>query len=270
MKSKRLGVVSDLHAGHRVGLTPQGGHWRGAGIENGKYQPLRRECWNWYKTTIKRIEDDMPCSAIAVVGDCCDGKGSRSGGTELLVSDPREQAKMATEALLAWKCDRFFIVRGTPFHAGMEFDWENMVVDGLRLAGREASIDDHAWLDINGCVFDIKHHVRNSSAGEKTRYTAVAGAREWNKQWHLRGNQQPLADVVLRGHVHSYKGAVDATGAAFSLPALQAAGSKFGAKLCESTVDYGMMHFDIDKYGEFSYKAHLLVARAQKVRSIKV
>ena len=63
--------------------------------------------------------------------------------------------------------------------------------------------------------------------------------------WNDHDQGQPLADVVLRGHVHYHEFTGNSQGLAITCPSLQGWGSKFGQRQCEGIVDTGLLWFDI-------------------------
>ena len=78
---RRLVIESDYHCGHWAGLTPP--DWYQSG-KKGKHQ---KELWEFRKSVLKDIGR---IDFLIVNGDCIDGKGARSGGSELSTSDRAE------------------------------------------------------------------------------------------------------------------------------------------------------------------------------------
>jgi hypothetical protein len=218
------------------------------------------------------LQEFAPYDVILWTGDMIDGDAKRSGGTELIVTDRLEQAKMAVDL-----CNHFvsrsgrskvlqYGVYGTGYHTGTAEEYESVVAEK---AGWE-EIGAHTWVDINGCVFDIKHKVSGSST-PVGRATGILGQALWNELWAARG-LQPKAKVLLRGHAHYYLGVDSDTCAAFICPALQGQGTKYGSKECSGLVHFGMMFFDVDQkgnvvnWGKSIDRIELQVAKATKVR----
>lgn len=259
---KHVLVVSDLHCGHSVGLTPPG-RWQGEDYE------IQREVWEFYE---REVNAHGPYDACFDLGDNIDGRGSKSGGTELITNDLLDQTDIATQCLLAIPTDKFYMVYGTPYHVSVEgTDMERQIADNLKLHGKEVTISGHEWIDVSGCVFDIKHKV-GSSGTPYGRHTAISKARIWNDMWSLR-NMAPKADVFLRGHVHYH---VDCGGVrngrpwrAMTLPALQGPGSKFGVRQCEGEVNFGFVVFHVSPEGRFTWDVHEFQPKAgQPVASV--
>ena len=270
--TKRIAFVGDIHAGHRAGLTPPdwqlrpetGGHtWQ-------KFAKVQQETWNRYREIVKVLS---PVDCLVVNGDCIDGRGERSGGTELITGDRNEQAAIAFECINFWKAPVVVMTRGTAYHTGDKEDFEDQIAGQLADTGAKVKIGDHEWIDINGFVFDVKHHISSSSV-PYGRITAMAKDEVWNAIWHEAG-LQPRADFVIRSHVHTCCGGYRYVGGKkrefMTLPALQAMGTRFGARRCSGTVDWGVVAFDINKRGEITcrrehvYSIESSVAKAFRV-----
>jgi hypothetical protein len=218
-------LISDLHCGHKSGLTPP--KWQNT--------VQQEEVWEWYSKRVKQLKPDV----VFVLGDCMDGKGKRSGGTELIEQTWLGQIDMAAECIKEIECDNVHMVYGTPYHTGDDEDYEAMLASNIK-----ATIKSHAWPRIHGITFDLKHKVGGSSIPHG-RSSALKKSKMWNAMWADRKDGQPKADVLVRGHVHYH----DFTGTnrylAMTMPALQGWGSKYGERQCEGEVDTGLVWFDI-------------------------
>jgi len=251
-KTQRWIVVSDLHCGQYAGLTPPA--WqKGSGPLAESTLKLRKECWKWYRSMLRRYKG---VDGLFVLGDCIDGNGYRNSGVELLTTDRLEQADMATFALQQWEAPSILMVNGTCSHTGQSEQYENIVADKLG-----ADISAHEWATINGVTFDLKHSI-GGSAIPHGRHTAIAKDRLWNKMWS-DNELQPDADVYLRGHVHYHSYCGGPGWLAMTLPPLQAAATRFGALKCSGLVDYGITVFDINADGSYSW--HTEIAQLQQV-----
>ena len=257
MKKKRLLVLADLHCGHMVGLTPP--HWhisRGRSEETNLPTHIantQRVMWNTYVAEVRKLGK---VDFLIVNGDAVDGKGTKSGGTELITSDMDEQSHMAIQCINQVDTSVIRMSYGTPYHTGLTEDWENHVAGAL-----DAKIGSHDWLDIFGVIFDYKHFIGASSIPHG-RHTAIARARMWNVLWDER-DEQPKANVLVRSHVHYYIGASADGWEGVTTPSLQAAGTKFGARRCEGTVDLGFIYYDIWEDGSWT-RNHVKFARAAR------
>jgi hypothetical protein len=254
---KRIVIAADFHCGHVVGLTPP--KYQVASGSLAKFGPMQKAVWQYYVDTLKKLQ---PIHLLIFNGDAIDGKGERSGGTELIESDRTEQVKMAIQCIDAAKAKHKAIVAGTPYHTGVTEDFERDVADGVN-----AKFGSHEWPEVNGVIFDCKHFI-GSSVIPHGRYTSLARDQLWNQLWSIDG-QQPLANIVIRSHVHYFKYEGDADVLCMTTPALQGYGSKFGARRCSGRVDIGLVSFDIDEKGGYSWRPHIMRSELQKARVLK-
>ena len=261
---KRVVVISDLHCGHIVGLTPPG--WlvgNGDEVTNDKtkskkFEIVRRQCWDFYSKTLKALQ---PIDILIVNGDCIDGRGVRSGGTEELEINRDRQCNMAIECIREANAKEIRMIYGTPYHVGDTEDWENIIADRLGV-----KIGSHEWFNVNGLIIDCKHHLGSSSVPQG-RYAALAREILWNDEWSIQ-HEQPLADILIRSHTH-YSNYIGSRGRlAIITPALQGMGSKFGARICSGTVDFGLIHFDINDKGEYSWAYHIAKLSSQAAKPV--
>jgi len=234
---KRVVVVSDLHCGHRAGLTPPD-HW----VKGSAYFEQQRKTWAFYEDGIKSLGkiDIMVCN-----GDAIDGKGQKSGGNEQIETNRSKQVDIAVECLKVAKPDEYRFTYGTPYHVGIEEDWEREIA--LRL---KSEIRGHDFFEVNGKKFDVKHKI-GSSTIPHGRYTPIAKEKLWNTIWADRGGQVK-ADITIRSHVHYYLTSSNANWLGVVTPALQGFGSIYGVRQCSGTVDYGFIWFDIYSDGSQS------------------
>lgn len=251
-KYKRLVVISDLHCGAFTGLTHPG-------FDSDKYLSKhynlynkRRALWDWYVETIESLK---PIDVLLVNGDCVDGKGPRSGGTELLTTDRDEQVEMAVQAIRYAKAKTIVMSYGTPYHVGTDEDWEDAIARELQAQkiGGEDSVSINNW------IVNYRHHIGGSSIPHG-RHTAVAKEALWNTLWSLR-EEYPLADLIIRSHVHYFGYAGSYNQLYLTTPALSTYGSKFGARKMSGTVDIGMLEFlfpDKEKGEPYKWTPYIL------------
>lgn len=243
-KPKRVVVISDLHSGHEVGLTPPpfNPHYKtGAAAE---LSALRAKLWDLYSDWIKELQ---PIDALIVNGDCIEGKGPKSGATELLTADREKQCEMAACAIMATKARNVYMTYGTPYHVGHEEDWEKGIADevGARKIG------GHDYLDVNGLVLDYKHFIAGSTIPHG-RHTAAARERLWSVLWAEHG-EYPQANILIRSHVHYFSYAGGGNWLSVITPALCGLGGKYGPRQMTGTVDFGLIYFDVGPKGEWSW-----------------
>jgi hypothetical protein len=181
-----------------------------------------------------------------------DGRGEKSGSTELLVTDRLKQAMMAAEAIKSFNVPKIYMSYGTGYHTGTLEDIEDIIAD--KVSAVKIGGEDN--LEVNGAVINYRHHV-SRSAVPHGRHTAIARERLWNVLWAERG-EYPLANIIIRSHVHYHKYAGGAGWVAMTTPALQNYGSKYGARVVSGTVDIGFVVLNIWNKGEWAWEAPIL------------
>ena len=263
---KRVAILSDFHCGHVVGLTPPS-WWLpekdddDSKTKRQKYAVVQRALWSFYSDNIKK---HGPYDVMFLNGDAIDGDGKRSGGTEQVTTDREEQAEMAVKAarVAISAKTRVVMTYGTAYHTGDGEDFENIVATDLK-----AKIGSHEWVDVEGVVFDLKHHC-GASAIPHGRHTAPAKERLWNVLWN-EAEMAPKADVIVRSHVHYFGHCGGPDWLALTTPALQGMGSKFGSRRCNGIVDFGFLVFECNK-GSYTWKPVIAKIKAQVAQVIKL
>lgn len=254
---KRIVVLADMHCGHRVGLTapefqlPIDTRW---GF-------IQYQLWNSYEGMINRLK---PIDYVFVNGDSIDGKGNRSGGTELLTSDRKQQARIAARAILYCEAEKVIMSHGTPYHVGQEEDWEEDVAEKVNAV----DLGSHTWPKVNGIVFDLKHHIAGSSV-PYGKGTQIGKDRLWNLLW-AEHEEQPKAQILIRSHVHSFFFCGEDHWLGIVTPALQGLGSKFGSRKCVQHVDFGLVYFDIEEDGTYSWGWDIAKVSSQRATTLEL
>lgn len=251
MGKKRIVLVGDAHAGHRVGIcSPK---YQSA-ITGQAYHRIQVELWDHYQKTIESLK---PIDILVHNGDAIDGDGGRSGGSELLTTDVNKQIEMAYEALAIAEAGSYCLSYGTPYHTGVTFDAEKILADKLG-----AVIKSHLWLNVNGVVFDIKHKIGGSGIPHG-KGTPISKEWLWNHIWAAH-EEQPKADILIRSHVHNFFACMGADWLGMTLPALQGQGSKYGARQCSGEVHFGLVWFDVYDNGDYTWNKSILRAASQR------
>lgn len=247
---KRVLVVSDLHCGHRSGLTPPSWQYtEGDDEKRNQYLKQQKILWDFF---LESVEVLKPIDIVIANGDLIDGRGEKSGGTELIEPDRKQQAEMAATCLRKTEASKYYLTFGTSYHGGKQEDFEEITADLLGAEG----IDGHIWVDVNGLVFDCKHKVGSSSIPHG-RFTALAKEQLWNELWSAE-NGQTRADVIIRSHVH-YHVSASAPGKLMVItPALQGFGSKYGVRQCSGVVNIGVTYFDIEDKEHYTWGTKIL------------
>jgi len=262
-KPKRMVVISDLHCGHKFGLTPPG-WWSREDAVNSKIVSrageFQRALWEFYS---KAVEKYKPVDLLIINGDAIDGKGERSGSVELITTDRHEQVRMAKVAIELFGASKVRIIYGTRYHTGTSEDFESVLADSIDC--EDVEVQGHGFFEINGCVIDIKHKV-SSSTIPHGRMTALARARLWNVVWNSEHEKQPKANLIIRSHVHYHNFCGSDSWMGLTTPAL-CYNSSYGVRECEGLVDVGFVVFNFDKDGEYDWNTVNAEFDALKVRS---
>jgi len=223
-----------------------------------KHIRIQQALWREYKAM---------CAAVGFVdvlivnGDCIDGRSDNTGGTETITADRDEQCEMACDCIRRINYDKLIMTYGTGYHASASGeDFENQIAAELKAD----KIGSQEWVSVNGCVFHCKHHIASTSIPHGVA-TAVLRDRLWNALWSIR-DEQPLGDVIVRSHVHSYIYIKTSDYEAVTTPALQGMGSKFGSRRCSGTVDFGMIGWDVKSKYERPYFQHIVKISEQRAK----
>jgi len=270
MPSKTVMVISDLHCGHLVGLCPPSRHAtlaKSASQSQKKLEKIRQELWRIFALEVKKVG---PVDRLFVLGDTVDGSQRRTNGSELIpgCNDMQDQCDMAAECIKFIKAPQVYMVHGTPYHAGQDEDWERYVCRLVQESKytEKAIIRDHAFVDINGCMFSLRHKIGGGMP--HTRGTQLAKQKMANLLWSEIG-MQPKADIFLRGHVHAPFSVGDDEYISISCPGLQGVGSKFGARQCDFPVKWGFTVFNINEEGGYSWR-FVTPKEANKLQKVEV
>jgi len=270
---KRVLIISDLHCGHDLGLTPPDWHYSTAKKSIDDSLTLKRknvlaakrkELWKYYAGWIKALS---PIDVCIANGDLVDGRGERAGSIEQFVLDREEQVEMAVKVLKYINAREYFLTYGTAYHVGATEDWERMVCNEMT---RPAQIESHPQIDVEGHIFDVKHDISGSQIPHG-RHTASARERMWNVFWAEDEGVMAKADYLIRSHVHYYSFCGSRDWFACTTPGLQGLGSRYGTRKCSGIVHFGLLWFDIPKKirgkkqgGVVWPEAHILKGRANR------
>lgn len=230
----RVVVIADLHCGHRVGLTPPA--WQ-SDAPGGKYLLIQQQLWDVYASYIDAVK---PIDYLFLNGDSIDGKGERSGGTELITTDRTKQINMAYDCVMYAGCKNIVSTIGTPYHVGEAEDWEVLLGEELGTIATKS----HEWPRIDGITFDLKHQSSGSSQIPHGRATPLGREKLWNMIW-AEYDAQPRSDIIIRSHVHFAVSFTEPHWIGMFTPALQGAGTKYGARRCSGLVHFGITVIDL-------------------------
>jgi hypothetical protein len=266
--------MGDLHCGHRAGITPPG---FGIEMPKRKYDPkgyamtkLGRATYDWFEAEVKAVMKERKIDVCVANGDTIDGRGERSGSTELSATDRFVQCRMAKNVIMLTKAPNIVLTYGTAYHTGDKEDYEDFlrdIIEGEKSV-KNLALADQVWLKVNGIILDIRHHCGSSSV-PYGRITPIYKQKLWNKIWNSRFEQQPDADIIIRSHTHFHTFGGDITCLCMSMPALQAPLTKFGGRRCDGVVDIGFVVFDIDSDGSYTWTPHIAMLPEYKAKVVE-
>jgi hypothetical protein len=225
-------AMSDLHCGHWSGVTPPGWQQRSAHPARAAWQ---EHAWASYLALAQRI--GRP-DVLLVVGDAVSLTDPQWGAGEQVEGDPLQCRTMAVQAIQEWRARTVVIVRGTARHVtGAGIDLEDLIAEAF-----DVQAHDHAFCEVNGHIIDAKHHV-----GRTQTNAAMLAEYRANREWYEDG-VQPLAQTIVRGHIH-YGTLTQPSGwTGLTLPGLQGP-TTYGARRCRWPVHWGLAWATIDTGG---------------------
>src|SRR3989304_7748253 len=146
---KRIVVISDLHSGHILGLTPPA--WDADSPDRRaeylkKAFKQRRHIWDFYSATLK---DLRPIHALIVNGDAIDGSGERQAGREMLVVDKNDQCEVAAECIKEARAKNVLLTYGTGAHTGKDVDFGKNIAKFVEAAKGEG-VGGLLWHEVLG------------------------------------------------------------------------------------------------------------------------
>ena len=252
---KNVVILSDGHAGHMFGLTSPEFQLQPSECSLSRFHEKAYEwqthTWSWFSAAIAQLRAEYgPIHRLVLNGDAIEGKGYRSGATELLTADRNAQVNIAKTIVQFCDPEAVTVVRGTPSHTGEEEDWEDVLAEKL---GTQA--EDHAWLTYGSTTFDIKHHIGSSSVPGAVP-PSLTREGVWNLLWAEK-QLQPRSNVIIRSHAHKHFYVGDEDTLAIITPALQG-WTKYGAKRMSKTITYGFLSFHLFENGDYTWNRHIL------------
>lgn len=260
-KFKRVGVFSDTHCGHIAGLTPPTYQLNLQHPRFSNFAKFQNEIWKWFNNEIEKLK---PFDVALWNGDLIDGKGIKSGGTELITPDRNIQANMASEIISLVGANKNVITYGTAYHTGQNEDFEEVVANEIDAEAIKSELN----FDINGVILNAKHHISNSTSpyGHGTPLLKD----QLFQMLRAEQEEQTKADIVIRSHIHNYIRIDNRNGTALITPALQGSMTKYGTRRCVQLVDFGFIYIDIYSGREYYIYPRIMKPRSQVNELIKL
>lgn len=256
---KRIVILADTHSGHQLGLTPPE-------YQGGLFEGVQREFWDWFEGEARKVKEEGPVDLLVLNGDALEGRGPKSGSRELLSVDRAVQIEMASEIIGLFEAERVILIGGTPYHIGITEDWEQVLAWSCGYEFYYAR-----QLDIEGVIFDFKHHSGNSSIPHG-RGTPLLKNKVWTDLMAVRDreiNGSKYPNCTVRSHTHFYLAIEDRDSCIISTPCLQL-GSRYGETLCQGQVDVGFLSFTVRGKRDFPFTCHLLELNPTATPPVKI
>ena len=241
-KPLRVLTIGDFHCGHEVGLTPP--EWNPALGTDDSMHIYRATMWDYFAGAVNALR---PIDILIANGDLIDGRGEKSGSIELITSDRLVQAKIARDIIKFVDAPAVYITRGTDYHVGAFESFEDVIAEAVNVR----RIGDVMNIEINGVVFNVRHHVGGSQT-PLGRATPALREMVWNELWSIRQNF-PSADVILRSHVHYTIAVQTPTMLAMTLPGLQGYGTRYGERRLSGEIHNGITMFTVGVDGKYTW-----------------
>lgn len=264
-KDYRLVVLSDMHCGHCVGLTPpqfQGKFINEDVVKHNKYVKIQKSMWDFFSKEITTLNKEKRIDILVSNGDAINGQNTKNSGVEEITTDRLKQVAIAKSVIDFVDSKSNIIVSGTDFHVGNSENFEQILAEQL-----DCKFENHTWLDISKQVFDIKHHCASSGVPQG-RYNPIAKEAVWASLWSETNLIPNPVKFLVRSHVHYFSLIQNSRMTALTTPALQGFGSRYGATRCSGLVDIGFISFDILKNGQTIMTKHFANMLEQKTKPI--
>lgn len=231
---KRGLVISDLHCGHLLGLTPP--RWQ--------TEDVQRDLWKWY---VDKVQANGPYDFMICNGDAVDGIG-RKETHEHGTTDTNKQVREAIECIdVSGECERYFTL-GTPYHVTNNAELEEQLATHFRAPAKPV-----INLSVNGCLINAKHTT------SKTSIPHGQGLVLKQALWelvHAGTNGTEAPDIIIRSHIHEYVYIDSPLGCIITTPALQIGDTSYGRKF-SGYYDVGITVIEINGKKEFSVNKHI-------------
>jgi hypothetical protein len=206
----RILCTSDWHCGSRQGITHPD-------FIPKAMTPALLPFWHWFEGVAGATKWD----AHLHLGDTVDGQAFKDAAVGQITTDTDEQAEMASAVFSVIQAGSHHMVYGTPYHTAGSHSFEDTVA---RLV--HADIRDSQYLKAGGLRISARHVVGRSDTPYSQETLAHKEAVRDLYQ-ALQDKTEP-ADIVLRGHIHTYAWMDDGDGYSGVVPCLQLPGSVFG------------------------------------------
>lgn len=233
-------IISDLHVGSAVGLTPS------------PQNAVQKGLIERYEDCIKHLgKPDL----LIVNGDATDGlqiKGGMRDDDDWIPS----QIDHAAQLVSMWKAKEVFVVGGTPYHVSAmsgKVDFEEILAHRIR-----AKFQNKLDMVLGGWFRLMCRHKIGSSSIPHGRFTPQARSRMWSILNSAVDGERP-PHLSIFSHVHFFSYCEDFMGASMTTPAWSALGSAFGDSL-DGHCDVGAVKITVKGKDDWRWEKRLYKA----------
>lgn len=239
MKSKKVLILSDLHCGNMLGLTPPQYY--------NEFREVQETGWKFFTEEMKKLG---PVDLLLLNGDLVDGPGKKDSLCHI-TTNVATQRKIAIECLRQVKAAKSIFIRGTGFHVTTDLEIED---DIAAYFGSE--IYDERKINVNGCIL----HCRHTSGKGGTSYGSATSLQRSAvvKLMDDAATCSEQADIYIRSHIHEAMCIERSVFTALTTPALKFKGESFGRK-CTGFLDYGFTWLEIR--GKKDFDVHMVTMK---------
>lgn len=252
----RIGLLSDLHCGHYLGLTPPD-FFRPVEAEDPAIALLarkQREYWDTYNHLVRMAG---PVDHLLVNGDTVDGNGFRLDGAEMICETHDQMSEMAARCIKQWvtpgRTRTIHMIGGTPSHTWFgPIDCDKLVKDHVITKCPNVTYDQSAVVEFTfpGTDRTFAIYLRHDTPkGGIQTGGAGPGALRQSIRLDLetiynQGQEEKLPDLYVYSHAHEacyltqpLKGR---NRHVIVTPCLQGSGSVYGKTKCAGLISWGI------------------------------
>lgn len=200
---KTVLVLSDIHVGNRVGISPL--KFR---MMDGSVYHANKVQKALYKAWLDVVKDWKNPDILVINGEPIDGQGQKNRGVEQWTTNYIDQIDAAIQLVNMFDAKKIFVTRGSGYHIEQggvsveEIFAKN--VGAERVNG--SYVPDEFYLKVNGngsegVTFNFAHAIGSSSSGWTYRSTAIA--KEMMLGQLEKSRKHPF-NVLVRSHIHYF------------------------------------------------------------------
>ena len=256
-------VLSDVHCGHKLAVCPltfedsNGGIYRANKVQRALFEAWSETAKLWNKPDI-----------LVVNGEPIDGQQPHDNGVEAWTTNYLDQIDASVQLVKMFGAKKTYVTRGSNYHVqqgGISIE----EIFGQRVGAEK--VDGHfiapeLFLDVDGIVFNLAHHIPGSTSG--WMYRSTPPAKEMMLMQLNASHKWPF-DVLIRSHNHYYWYVGSASKLAMLTPCWQLQTWFNYRKSSAGTIpDIGAVRFVVDN-GIYDWDAKLFKLEESRPPKVK-